>query len=239
MQTSTIHSLSQLIEEIDFGLSFAIFRGQVDSSWEIAPSIFRYGPKIENFNYQSWRNLEDLLLGQFKLQAIPFMEQQPKNDLEWIIHAQHHGLPTRLVDWSHNPLKALYFALDDETFDGVDGALYRHTGHGISINPDKFPALDNIEHLIAFQPPKINHRILAQEGVFTAFPFPIEKDTIVYLDSHPFFEHERRNIIKYIIPSRLKPIFRKQLHTLGVKPSTIYPGLDGVASDIKSQWVNA
>jgi len=236
VQIVEIETISQLLDDHDYGLAFAIFRGQLDSSWGVAPSLFRYGEKITGFDYQSWLDLEDLLLKQFKLSAVPYIEKTPTNDIEWLIHAQHHGLPTRLLDWSSNPLKALYFCLDDEAYDDVDGVLYRHTGHGISVNPDGLPPLNGIQHLIAFQPPKLNVRIVGQEGHFTIFPFPEGKGVVPYLDDHPFFEDDRKNLKKYVIPANCKSRIRKELRILGVRPNSIYPGLDGVAEDIKKHW---
>lgn len=101
------------------------YRGQSDASYYLLPSALRDTIPIVNsrgfaIKDQKWSiSSGDIVVGlrcekmldDFKRQAIRFLNIIPKNDFEWMFIAQHHGIPTRLLDWSLNPLVALFFAL--------------------------------------------------------------------------------------------------------------------------------
>ena len=80
-----------------------------------------------------------------------------------------YGLPTRLLDWSSNPLKALYFAVENPNYDDVDGVVWAFQPEGWYTNT---PDVENINSLIAFHTELVHERINAQDACFTAFPLP-------------------------------------------------------------------
>ena len=84
-----------------------IFRGLSDSSFPLIPYICRFG-----FDMVQLKRIEKKLFNLFKESAIAYIERIPSNDWEWLALAQHYGLPTRLMDWTYNPLIALFFAVD-------------------------------------------------------------------------------------------------------------------------------
>jgi FRG domain len=96
-----------------------LFRGEPESGFPLIPSIAR-GTKDGTFSDVS--SLEDTLLREFRLAAAPIMDVEPTNEIDWVFLAQHYGVPTRLLDWSTNPMVALFFAV--EAHDEKEGVIY-------------------------------------------------------------------------------------------------------------------
>lgn len=98
-----INNFTDFINTIDQFSELFIYRGVSKSNYKLIPSIARNKPKIDLVS------LENSMMLIFKKQAQSILKFEPKNELEWLSLAQHHGLPTRLLDWSTSPLVALFF----------------------------------------------------------------------------------------------------------------------------------
>ena len=103
----------------DYGRQPVIYRGVSNSRYALIPKIGRYG-----ISKAELEKVEKSLLRRFKDQAVPYLNFRPENDWDWLAIAQHHGLPTRLMDWSTNPLVAAFFAVQSN--DDSDAAVYAY-----------------------------------------------------------------------------------------------------------------
>jgi hypothetical protein len=242
--TETFSDFLTEIERISEANSSIWFRGNSNQNYSLSPSIYRgdYQPKYE----QSFQT-------KFKSRALPYLTNRPvENYWEWLFIMQHHGVPTRLLDWSSSALVALGFAIMFRGEDAdTDAAIW--CLNPISLNErtrvvltpeDKIPdisvnqnaqasfkidAAARADYPIAITGPLNNKRIAAQKGTFTLFPnthkFNLEdKD-----EAHNF-------LTKIIIPNANIESFKKQLYYLGMTESTIYPDLNNLALEIKREF---
>jgi type I restriction enzyme M protein len=188
-----------------------IYRGVSDSAYELIPSLGRI-ESLKRLSETEQREQELELLDFFKKLALPYFENPPVGQWELLAHAQHHGLPTRILDWSMNPLVALYFAVESGT--KANGALYSYT-------ITRFTSTDGLDPLdldfpITVQLPHVTRRIAAQSGVFT-------------ISDDPFKALDGPGLTKHVFPDRLKGEILDRIEGMGINRSSLFPDLDGIA----------
>jgi hypothetical protein len=194
-----------------------IFRGQAIASKPLLPSIARFKTsKGKEYNEDD----EYLLFRMFKQRAASFLDRSYDDLSIWVL-AQHYGLPTRLMDWSYNPLIAAYFATEHQANKDEE----KETSAIFIFEDYPEPAIGEhfdikVSELKSFAPAHLDIRVVNQRGLFTVHPYPWKP----LQDSR---------IICVVIAADYRRSLRKQLNLLGVNESVIYPGLDGLSKHLK------
>ena len=195
-----------------------IYRGESSTEYELRSSFGR-----EQFrNQKNDISVEIGYFTQFKNQALPYIEFKPESDLDWLALAQHHGLKTRLLDWTRNPLAAAYFAVSDtQNFkDVVIYILNFNTVNKIPHSTDPFRITEDYIYL----PKHVTRRIIAQAGMFTIHAKPSE------IFDHPSLE-------KVIIKKEGKIDIKVTLDTYNVNQYSLFPGLEGLSAKLTGDWM--
>lgn len=200
-----------------------IYRGMSNEYWDLKPSVGRLNVSDTNLD-----RVEQEIFDQFKNESLPYLDFMPRNDWELLALAQHHGLPTRLLDWTENPLVALYFAVEEESSkENAVVYIYLDSNEGESDSlvstlesPLEFSSENDATRFI---PAHLNKRIISQSGLFT-------------VHSSPSTALKSERIFKIIIPEHHRSELKKTLFKYGIHEASIYPGLDGLSRKIK--WLN-
>lgn len=208
-----------------------VFRGQ-RRNLPLIPSVGRDKKR------RLWSYVEKEVFEEFKREALPYLGFTPTNDWQWLAVAQHNRLPTRLLDWTRNPLAALWFTVckpaDKEEAGVVWGFIYEPT-EAISSTTDLPPNLASpfsIENTLLYFPEYIFPYIQAQSGVFTVHHRQADNDVFV-----PFENTKDADLLlsRIEIPAKSFPTLRYQLFRLGISPASLFPGLYGLVERIKYQ----
>ena len=108
------------IVETECGGGGWVFRGQSDANWRLLPAIARREPRVDP------RAAEEALFRELKLRLPSVYASPPESDWDLLALIQHHGAPTRLLDWTRSPLTALWFAVSSRArdLDAPDAAVW-------------------------------------------------------------------------------------------------------------------
>jgi hypothetical protein len=213
MQPKTIQSVEDLLVIVQgYAKTNVIYRGVTSSGYELVPKI---GRRLREKKVLGLKD-ERYILSLFKQRAIAHLHRVPNDDWEWLAIAQHHGLPTRLLDWTRNPLVAVYFAVV-EKHDGESAVYAYQSNRHLQIKKHSDPfKVDRIARVV---PNHTTSRITVQSGLFTIHPDP----------ATPFADSK---IDKFVIPAQHRKGIKKTLDKLGINTASMFPDLDGIARHI-------
>ncbi|WP_334656704.1 FRG domain-containing protein [Sphingomonas panaciterrae] len=201
----------------------SIFRGHANRAWQVLPSAFR--PNVFGI-----RNAQDL--AGWKGAARRFVDR-PLRDLEWLVLAQHYGVATPLLDWTSNPLIALYFACQpakDSLGNAANGAVMTISQSGLwrENDPSRVDVFNTWSGPPLLVPSDtMNKRSMAQDSVMTLH---CAGNYELLPDYDP---------IIWTISSVVKPSMLAALKVLGVSSDRIYADINTVAREYIDELASA
>ncbi|MFT2098107.1 FRG domain-containing protein [Marinomonas sp. 2405UD66-6] len=241
MQTETVNSVTEflcLVEEINarhFDAKYKydvkqeghlLYRGQ-GQDFPLLPKIAR------GESYQNPLIKESYLLSEFKVRGRLHREISQLDVWGMLTLAQHYGLATRLLDWTKNPLIAMWFACSDPKSND-NPHVYILLPHWDIDYLDRDTMLETNQHngISILRTQLEDTRVVAQDGWFTVHSPSKKYGRFIPLGE---LEHHAEGMTKIKINPDNKNKILKDLDTLGISYQTIFPDLEGVCQYINWQ----
>lgn len=249
----TIHSWSEFVGIIQSWQGFRnwCFRGQASAEWSLKSSLSRH-VEVSKVSKRVWRRQESRIRRIFERKAHLFLNDLPQGDeLEWLALMQHHGAPTRLLDFTWSPYVAAFFALERATGDAAIWAINlpllwtihdRHEISGVDViqaDPRHLAAFNqyysNNRHAFVWQgdPFRMPQRVVAQSGTFLVSSH-LGKTVEDILASYP---GSGELLVQFVLEtSKLRAEAMSSLYSMNITQATLFPGLDGLARSMAYEF---
>lgn len=229
-----------------------LFRGLADRFYTLETTLVRLGGPYDK--------LELHLLRNFKKYAHRTVVERD-SVWNWLSVAQHHGLPTRLLDWTYSPLVAMHFATSDTSKFNVDAVIWKVNylevhGHLPQLlktelsrvkayafdvqmlstavqSLEELDALSRSEFAVFFEPPSMDDRIVNQFALFSMM-----SSASARLDLWLTKRAEKAPWIaeRIVIPAQIKWEIRDKLDQANITERVLFPGLDGLSTWLKRNY---
>jgi len=172
-----------------------------------------------------WVKSMNAMFSQFEREYITYHSEDLSRKIDRLALAQHYGLATQFLDWTLNPLIALYFACESQSkTNGIVFIFGPHPAYVRTILNDA--DLDKNDAWQIFHPRRIDQRMVNQDAAFT-----FHKDATA-----DFAELLGRNCSAVAIPATKKPHILNELQSIGIHKAFVYPGLGSVCDRIDSAY---
>lgn len=264
LKKPTLSAYFKLIETLTENKKH-FFRGQSNAEWSLTPKLYRNPPFIKKTSKDDddsrYTRCEEELVEKFFAQGMPYLQNAKRGFIADRILAQHYGVPTRLLDWSLDPLVALFFAVqnawvedqqnrkdstkaDQQT--ATDAAVFcinrmrtLWSKHYYDIDDDtrsKILEIVDRDKISGILPPIADQRIFVQKSVFTLQKWQATKagkfQPIDKRDNLTSTLNPDLTLKKIIIPAEMQSMLCWQLFDFGVNKQFLFPGLEAIGEMI-------
>jgi len=242
--------------------SHAWLRGHSKRTYKLTPGVYRdeftkqaaniYGPNLE----EKRLNLEREILMEFRTAGASMIETQINEEL--YVLAQHYGLPTRLLDWTSNPLAALFFAVcNEKTTEDGDVFLMQPT----KMFPDPTPDTEEPQpYMRTIRHPQIqdaigmsfwvdpSHKSKSGKVIVKEWPRILafrpdnragrvgQQSSCFTMHTHLAKPQTNDTLVRLKILGSKKGAIRDELRQLNINEFTVYHDLDHLSNEIKRGW---
>lgn len=262
VKVETINSIDKILElmteqKFDDGIqryrSPYLYRGLPNQKYCLMTSLQRNCKNKQG-------NIEGSILRNFTKYAAIEDCQLKESIWRQLIIGQHHGLPTRLLDWTYSPLIGLHFATSGEDLTCMnqhDGVLWKIDIEEInSLLPSEYKSALALEKAYLFTVDMLMHLVndldkydndMGESSIVLLEPPSIDQRIInqySYFSIIPknvrniedFFDNNTSNTVKYVIDRNLRWQIRDMLDQMNVNERVVYPGLDGLSAWLKRHY---
>jgi|KBSSwiStaDraftv2_1062776.scaffolds.fasta_scaffold53325_3 hypothetical protein len=242
MQVVPLSRWQDFVERTDAQRGWA-FRGEVSAQWPLVTSLARR-LQLHCKDRALWPLREQRALRIFRRKAHIYLDDLSAldDDLRCLALMQHHGAPTRLLDFTKSPYVAAFFALEDAVGDAAVYALNtpalwaaapvfdatltreridpRESGHYERyFLPNRWP-------IVWFgEPTYMDRRLIAQSGLFV-MPGQLDAPLDQVLEG---YRNQAPLLVKYVLPFAMREQAMQSLYRMNVTDASLFPDLDGLA----------
>jgi len=224
-----------------------VYRGGRSRHFQLETSLQRLGGEYHQLEHHLLRNFR-------KYARDTTVPAQAASTWDWLALAQHHGLPTRLLDWTYSPYVALHFATDDLDSYHEDGIIWalnyvkaaehlpqrlrqalQTEGSNVFTSELLQPVSSSLRELeelqaesyvLFLEPPSLDARIVHQYALFSLM-------STAQSVLHDWLMARPELYFRIIIPARLKWEVRDKLDQANITERVLLPGLGGL-----SRWLH-
>lgn len=259
VEVDSVEAAMELVADQEFNTdlqrirSAYFYRGMPDASYRMTTSIYRNCKELCS-------KLEPAILRNFTKYAS--IEDPTLSQSVWkqMIVGQHHGLPTRLLDWTHSPLIALHFAnteMNFEKFAKRDSVVWRIDMRDLNRNlPEKYREKLDSDETYVFTVDSLTSLVDSLEEydvemgskAFASIEPPSVDQRIIsqysffsiipagIIDVADFLDKNTEHTVKYVIKKEIRWKIRDMLDQFNISERIIYPGLDGLSKSLARHY---